>query len=1131
MEKKKLNHDDYTVAWICPLEVEQVAALEMLDEEHQRLPQPENDHNAYNLGSVSNHNVVIAGLPTTGNCSAATVVAQMRNTYPRLRFGLLVGIGGGVPVRTEEGPIRLGHIVVSQPVGQHSGAVQYNHGKAEANEFVRTGFLAPPPAVLLNAARELQVSRRRVSVDPLVCHLERIDTTKRGLRNFKRPQTDQDHLYEPDYIHLEKGKSCNKCGCEASKRVDRDGDDSDDDSTSETDDNWLVVHRGTIASGEVVMRNGIQRDALARDHKILCFEMEAAGALNDFPCLVIRGISDYSDSHKNDKWHGYAAAVAAAYARELFQHMPVEEVKQCRIAETDVKKLVKNTQETAGYILDSRVKDWLKPSDASVNLANASNLRHLDTGRWFLESDRYRWLKSTPGASLWLRGMPGCGKTVLSSTIIEDLKLDNEITGTAIIYFFFSFSDDSKQKLDYMLRSLIFQLIGWNESTKVHLLKLFEDSRRGDEQPQTTQLAEVFSQMVSELQDVIVVLDALDESKDRRDLLRWITSSSGRTCKFVLTSRSERDIEACFASWLSPNDTMTLGADFLGDDIEAYIHYRLKEDEHLSRWKSMHGEITSALLGKAAGMFRWVYCQLQELSECLDKSAVRRFLRTLPNDLNETYDRILEKVPGSRAPDAIKLLQLLTFSKRPLRLEEVIDAVATDPDAEPHFDIANRVIPPDTIIGYCSSLVSISTASKETFADEVDKGPRGGPEFLTLPWKLRSSWNEEEEESIMIQLAHSSVRQYLLLDRQKNPYHDYLEEKRANAAITRIYLLYLWTAAKLPRARLWRFNYPLAGLAATYWLEHARIAGDNEEFCSLWTNKLFADHAFVQYWLSIYRPDRHASLDHLPPAPCLYYASLAGLYHTVKELLDTGAGIASTGYGYDDALQAACRSGSMATVKLLLESGAMLKFEGDSLESPIYKAAVTGNVELLHLLLIHGAHSDSKNLEIGYPMHAAAENGDLGMMQMLIEYGADVNVRRPYAATQLTRHRGEFVLHIAAAKDRTDIVKMLLDCGASVNSHDKEIKRTALHVAAHHGYIKTVQVLLGHGADIDAKDRFGYTALHIARARGHLNLFDALLQQGADINACSTSSIWIPEEASRSPALLLARSYVAHHVL
>lgn len=178
MDQRRLNHDDYTVAWICPLVVEQVAALEMLDEEHQRLPQPEQDHNSYDLGSIYGHNVVIAQLPMAGNCFAATVVAQMRNTYPRLRFGLLVGIGGGVPTRTDEGLLRLGHVVVSQPMDQHSGAIQYDHGKAEASKFVRTGFLAPPPQVLLHAARRAQVQRRRTSIDPLAIHLSRIDITK-----------------------------------------------------------------------------------------------------------------------------------------------------------------------------------------------------------------------------------------------------------------------------------------------------------------------------------------------------------------------------------------------------------------------------------------------------------------------------------------------------------------------------------------------------------------------------------------------------------------------------------------------------------------------------------------------------------------------------------------------------------------------------------------------------------------------------------------------------------------------------------------------------------------------------------------------------------------------------------------
>lgn len=321
MSGKKLTHADYTVGWICPLEVEQIAALEMLDEEHERLPQSPTDHNVYNLGSIGGHNTVIAGLHQTGNSPAATVVTQMRTTFPNLRFGLLVGIGGGVPVKTDNGMIRLGDVVVSKPAGEHSGAVQYDHGKAKDGKFERTGVLAPPPVVLLNAAQDLAAKRARSRKDPLDENIKRIDTSIRGLRRYKYPGVEQDYLFPSSYQHLITGDSCDECGCDISKKIKRVTDDEDEP--------YIVVHRGTVASGELVIKDAQKRDELAEKLGILCFEMEAAGVLCDFPCLVIRGISDYCDSHKNDRWHGFAAAAAAAYARQLFFHMPVDEVKQC----------------------------------------------------------------------------------------------------------------------------------------------------------------------------------------------------------------------------------------------------------------------------------------------------------------------------------------------------------------------------------------------------------------------------------------------------------------------------------------------------------------------------------------------------------------------------------------------------------------------------------------------------------------------------------------------------------------------------------------------------------------------------------------------------------------------------------
>lgn len=339
MENRKLNHDDYTVAWICPLLVEQIAAMKMLDKEHDRLPQPPQDSNAYTLGEINGHNVIIASLPTPGNSPTAAVITQIKSTFRQVRFALLVGIGGGVPTKTGEGPIRLGHVVVSKPVDEHSGTIQYDRGKAEAEgRFRRTGCLAPPPPVLLNAAQQMDAKRAISSKDPLIDHLRWIKTLKRRVREkYGYPGAKNDYLYNASYTHLNEDVSCDEGGCDLNQRIARPREPEDGGNFEDEDGSsgkYVVVHRGTIASGELVVKDALLRDRLAQQHRVLCFETEAAGALADFPCLTIRGISDYSDSHKNNEWHGYAAAVAAAYARELFFYMPVDDIRKLTIAET-----------------------------------------------------------------------------------------------------------------------------------------------------------------------------------------------------------------------------------------------------------------------------------------------------------------------------------------------------------------------------------------------------------------------------------------------------------------------------------------------------------------------------------------------------------------------------------------------------------------------------------------------------------------------------------------------------------------------------------------------------------------------------------------------------------------------------
>jgi nucleoside phosphorylase len=128
----------------------------MLDERHEMLPQPATDDNNYTLGRIGQHNVVIACLPAgvTGVTSAARVAEHMRATFTSLRFGLMVGIGSGVP--SDQHDIRLGDVVVSKPSDTFGGVIQYDFGKTvQQGRFVKTGSLNKPPDVLLNARSAL----------------------------------------------------------------------------------------------------------------------------------------------------------------------------------------------------------------------------------------------------------------------------------------------------------------------------------------------------------------------------------------------------------------------------------------------------------------------------------------------------------------------------------------------------------------------------------------------------------------------------------------------------------------------------------------------------------------------------------------------------------------------------------------------------------------------------------------------------------------------------------------------------------------------------------------------------------------------------------------------------------------
>ncbi|KAL3420952.1 Kinesin light chain 5 [Phlyctema vagabunda] len=307
----------YTVGWICAIPAELAAAREMLDREHAPLKaQHSQDKNTYILGSMGEHKVSIAVLPSYGTTSAAIALNSMLHSFPKLRFGLMVGIGGGIP--REDKDIRLGDIVVSLPDEQGGGVIQYDLGRLEVEGFKRVGVLNKPPTLLRTAVRTMTTEKhlgREIwnTVNEVFCE-DDDDDDDDEINKWASPGPKNDALFEAEYIHKAGKSSC--IDCEKGNAIER----------KERRMPYPKVHYGNIASGNSVMKDAKQRDLLAEKENVICFEMEAAGMMEDFPCLVIRGICDYADSHKNYQWQPYAAAVAAVYTKKLLSLIPPQAV-------------------------------------------------------------------------------------------------------------------------------------------------------------------------------------------------------------------------------------------------------------------------------------------------------------------------------------------------------------------------------------------------------------------------------------------------------------------------------------------------------------------------------------------------------------------------------------------------------------------------------------------------------------------------------------------------------------------------------------------------------------------------------------------------------------------------------------
>ncbi|KAF2846472.1 hypothetical protein T440DRAFT_471752 [Plenodomus tracheiphilus IPT5] len=1117
----QLHREDYTVGWVCALPVELAAAKAMLDEKHEDAIRGvgDNDENVYCLGSVAGHNVVIVCLPAghIGNNPAATVATQLRAAFKGIRFGLMVGIGGGVP--SAEADIRLGDVVVSQPQWTFGGVVQYDFGRRTPNRLERIGSLNSPPQILLSAVSTVQANAM-VSESTLPDHL----STLERLPTFQRRRAGPDLLFKAAYDH-DHGATCDQCSVKSRQpRPKR-------ESGAE-----VVVHYGTIASGNQVMKDAAERDRVSAElGGVLCFEMEAAGLMNSFPCLVIRGISDYADTHKNYQWQAHAAGTAAAYAKELLSTIPAADVVKQRRAEDAMRSGDKRclppspdqapnkrtktgmpsspqrsstVQRTSTYphraemptppVLTMPVPIHLQePSQTPLNGEQRQNLldslrfeqidarqmtiktAHAKTCRWLLKSEQYlNWLDTAKVSEhhgfLWIKGKAGTGKSTLMKFALVNARktMKNHIL---LSFFFNARGEDMEKSTIGTYRSLLLQLLELLPALQgvFDSLGRSSSSFSADYQWNAESLKTLLEQAIRALGDssVVCLIDALDECEEEqvRDMVQFFEHMGD-----LAVSNSIR-FQVCFSSRHYPHITIRNGLELVlegqeghSQDITNYVETELKIGK-----SKVAQQVRAELQEKASGIFMWVVLVvgiLNKESDCGQVLTLRRKLQEIPSDLHKLFRDILTRDTHNK--DRLVLcIQWILFAKQPLSPEQLYHAILSGVDlevvAEWDPEEITKSVVKRFILDSSKGLAEV-TASKEQRVQFIHESVR---DFLLKENGLGKIW--PELRSNFKGQSHERLKQccfnYISID----------------VATPLLIPDNLPKASSQPAASLRKSatqTYPFLEYAIHNVLYHA----DKAESRGI-SQAGFLDDFPLPQWVKLDNLfKKHEVRRHTDSVSLLYMLAELNMANLIKVLGSVSRCIDIEAERYGCPLFAAAATSSEKALEVCLESIGMQQAHSSAVRA-------VGEPQSQHKSTQRAARRDFVYSRSKGFLLSAAELGHDRVLALLIKLGRfEIDSKDSRDRTVLwwiSRNDCEMSARLLLAAD-----------SALVNSKDKDDK-TPLFIAAEQGNQAVMEVLLEMNGDIDAQDGEYGNALYAASARGHKEIAMLLLDKGANVNA------------------------------
>lgn len=760
------------------------------------------------------------------------------------------------------------------------------------------------------------------------------------------------------------------------------------------------------------------------------------------------------------------------------------------------------------------------------------------TCAWFLKQDNYKnWLMEKDSIALWVSGNTGCGKTMISSFIIDELgkvEFRSRVPST-VCYFFCDTKNDQESTAEIILQGLLHQMFTAHPFLlQKHALPYYKEMGSRMFLSFGT-LCDIFERISFDKSagDIFCIIDALDECEksSRRQLIRLFNriletkrtlDSNDTFLKILMTGRPEETIQSAFQG-LKYTSTIQL-ADCVSEitrDIAAVVHTEVGKLNHM--W-SDRSDFESTLVESANGSFLWISLVLEILRETPEtfEEHLEAQVKALPATLEGIYGSILEEIPSRRRKMANKILTFLVSSARPLLLWEIAVALAIEPEDQQITAVIRRVAPDikSTLQLHCGPLLKI-------VGETVHFVHRSVKDFLQNPASFKSLQSETlfyyvDPVKSNYLIATSCVKYISMLRSQ-----DVFEELVSGALNGKSPQMKSEKALALSGGAFLPY-------AATYWGHHLRHIGYINDFDLLELVRRLCDESMPVRlkWVKLCSPDfTSASLrlaeswkTHPETVPTICILSRFDLLSVVQELFKAGnldlmakdihgyTGLhwaAHRGYegmveyllksGLDPnlkdrdgntALHLAAFSGHNSIVALLLAAGADKETQSNIGWTALHAGGYTGRDAVMRVLLHAGGNAEAKDKHGRTPLHITAVAGHLPIIEMLLENGCYRHARDL---------NGDTALHYAARVGRDSIIKGLIQDKNDRKSRGN-LGQTALHVAALHGNDSSIRVLLQKRLEIEARDETFRTALHLAALHGRDSVLQVLLASKCDKN-------------------------------